>query len=454
MTDGDAQQRRGLSGRLPLVGDLRRLEYAPRLFLVFVAINVVSWQNIIGPVMVLLARHIRMPEFFVGMLLSFLPFTSLLILVTVHLIRRMGPKRVMLMAWFWRNVICCGIFLLPLAMRYEGPPVAWALMLAAIFGFSLMRALGAGGWLPWLHEIVPSDSRATYFSAETALTQLINVGIMLAQAALLYRFGPGILQFLFIYAVGISMGFFSLLMLRRIPGGAAYPAVSDQPHSHSYAAAFRDRLFRGYMLAAALGISATVWFSSTAVMFLRDAVGAHDSITMAVSAASAAAILLTIGRWGKVADRVGSGRAMARTLAAHSMLAVVIPLEMGFGMSGLASAAVVVVAASVFNAAFNVAANRGMLNRVPDENRVGYTAAWTVATSLALGVTPLLSGGLINLLGRPGYAVCFVLSALFGVAAVMLCRPFITPDRRETPRDADDALEVPPLPQPTAEGSA
>lgn len=433
--NGEDEQRTHLNAghRVPLLGDLRRLDVAPRMFLVFVAINVVSWQNIIGPVMVLLARHIHMPEFFVGMLLSFLPFTSLLILVTVGLIRRMGSKRVMLIAWFWRNVICCSIFLLPLAMRYGGPPVGWGLMLTAIFGFSLMRALGAGGWLPWLHEIVPAASRSTYFSAETALTQLINVAILLSQAAVLYRFGPGVPQFLFIYGVGISMGFLSLLMMQRIPGGAPARSDADPLVGYSYVEAFRDPAFRRYMLAASLGISATVWFSSTAVMFLRDMARVHDSVTMAVSAVSAMAILLTVGRWGRIADTIGSGQAMIRTITAHSLVALTIPLEMLAGVRGTTSAAVVVVAAAVFNAAFNVAANRGMLNRVPAENRVGYTAAWTVATSLALGITPLLSGGLINLFGRSGYAACFVLSTAFGLYATWTCRTFVWRDAHSAP---------------------
>ncbi len=446
---GDDERRASPWNHLPLLGDLRRLDAAPRMFLVFVAINVVSWQNIIGPVMVLLARHIHMPEFFVGMLLSFLPFTSLLILVTVRLIRRMGPKRVMLMAWFWRNVICCGIFLLPFAMRYGGPPVAWGIMLAAIFGFSLMRALGSGGWLPWLHEIVPPASRSTYFSAETALTQLINVAILLSQAAVLYHFGPGIPQFLFIYAVGIGMGLLSLLMMRRIPGGAPARLDKDTVDRYAYAAAFRNPAFRRYMLAASMGISATVWFSSTAVMFLRDVARAHDSVTMTISAISAMAILLTIGRWGRLADTIGSGRAMIRSIAAQSLVTLAIPAEMLIGVDGTASAAVVVVAASVFNAAFNVAANRGMLNRVPADNRVGYTAAWTVATSLALGVTPLLSGGLINLFGWNGYAACFALSAAFGLYAAWSCRSFASSEpRTASPREpqADNLATVPSNP--------
>ena len=170
--------------RIPVLSGFQELETPHQRFLIFVAFNVVSWQNIVGPARVLQARKIDMPEAFVGMLLSFLPFTALLLLVTMPLVTRFGPKRVMLWAWFWRNVICCLVFALPLALAFGGKRVAWAVLMTAILGFCVMRALGSGGWLPWLHEIVAEDKRSTYFSTETALTQIINVAIMLAQAVL------------------------------------------------------------------------------------------------------------------------------------------------------------------------------------------------------------------------------------------------------------------------------
>ena len=108
-----------------------------------------------------------MPESLVGLLLSFLPFTSLLLLFTLPLIVRLGPKRVMLWAWFLRNVIACLIFLLPLALAGGNKKMAWAVLTISILGFCIMRAIGAGGWLPWLHEIVPVSLRSTYFSTET-----------------------------------------------------------------------------------------------------------------------------------------------------------------------------------------------------------------------------------------------------------------------------------------------
>ena len=70
----------------PVISGYRALEPAPRRFLFFVAVNVVSWQNIVGPAMVLFARKIDMPEFLVGLLLSIMPFAQLLVLVTMPML--------------------------------------------------------------------------------------------------------------------------------------------------------------------------------------------------------------------------------------------------------------------------------------------------------------------------------------------------------------------------------
>lgn len=371
--------------RIPLFGSMRELGPPPRYFLLFVAVNVVSWQNIVGPSMVLLARKIGMPEFFVGMMLSFLPFTSVLMLLTLPWVPRLGPKRLMMWAWGLRNVICCVVFTLPLALAWGSPRLSWVVFGAAILGFCVMRALGAGGWLPWLHEIVPAGQRSAYFSSETAVTQVINVLIMLAQAALLAGGDAGIDRFLAIYAIGILMGFWSLLWMRRIPGGDAIAGMSPirlREEVQTCAAAVRDTSFLKFMLVASFGISSMCWFGAANVMYMRDVLRLPDSVTMSINALASLGVLFTVGSpWT------------------------------GYGMAG------VMVLGAVFCAAFNVAANRAMLNQVPETNRVGYTAVWTVITALALGVTPLLAGAVIGAWGLRGFQTCFVISSAWAVLA-------------------------------------
>ncbi len=406
----------------PVISGFRQLEPAPRRFLFFVAVNVVSWQNIVGPAMVLFARKIDMPESLVGLLISFMPFAQLLLLVTMPLVTRFGPKRVMLWAWFSRNLICCIVFTMPFALRAGDRRVAWMVLTVAILGFCVMRAVGSGGWLPWLHEIVPDDRRSVYFSTETAVTQVINIAIMFVQAWLLAGSNPSIARFLIIYAIGIAMGFMSLITMSRIHGGEPFaerPSFRDEVGA--YVSAFCNGPYLRFMLTATFCISSMSWFGSAAVMYMRDMLKLHDSMTMTVSAVASVGVLLTVAPWGRFTEHSGSGRAMFKSLTGHALSAVlmlVLPLEGPWRAAGAGAAMTL---AAVFCSAFMVAANRSMLNQTPEDKRIGYTAAWTVCTSMAYGITPLLAGILIEHFRLPGFRTCFTLAVATGFAGAVSC---------------------------------
>lgn len=410
--------------QVPLLTDFKRLEKEQQRFLMFVAINVVSWQNIIGPVMILFGRKIQMPESLIGLLLSFMPFTSLLLLFTLPMLIRIGPKRVMMTAWFLRNIITCLVFLMPLALASQVKWLSWAVLLVSILGFCVMRALGAGGWLPWLHEIVPTEKRSTYFSTETAMTQLINVAVLFLQARLLAG-NPDIPRFLLIYGIGIAMGIVSLITMGRIPGGEGTVEINALTGMSAYKKAACDPVFRRFLLISTFAFSGLVWFSASYVLYLRDVIGLTDSLNMTLTACSGLGILLTIGPWGRFTDKNGSGLAMAKTMFAHSFAPLILLFLLPGMKGGTAAALAAVVLAGVFNAPFNVAANRAMLNLVPDESRIGYTSLWTICTALALGITPLAAGFLIEHFGLLGFRLCFILSGLFSFVASLLCLLFI-----------------------------
>ncbi len=432
----------------PIVSGLRHLDAPPRRFLIYVAINVVSWQNIVGPAMILLARKIDMPESLVGLMISFMPFTSLLLLYTLPLIVRLGPKRVMLWGWFLRNVIACFVFLLPVALGIGSKRLAWAVLTLSIFGFCVMRAIGAGGWLPWLHEIVPVNVRSAYFSTETSITQLINVAILFLQARLLAVEDPGISRFMLIFGVGIFMGFISLIWMQRIPGGAGMREVDAHIGLRAYVRAAGDRRFFVFLLISTFAFSGIVWFGAAYVMYLRDMLAARDSITMNLTAIGSLGILFTIGSWARFIEANGSGLAMAKTLLGHSCAPVLMLFAYGGSEGAVYIVGFAVLVASIFNAAFNVAANRAMLNQVPDHERVGYTALWTVSTALALGITPVLAGLLIERYGLWGFRWCFLLSSISTFTAALLCLYFIHDVRLDKNRWV--ALLNPILPLRTA----
>lgn len=407
--------------QIPVISNLRELSAEPRRFLFFIAFNVVSWQCLIGSVMVLLARQIDMPQSWVGFLNSFTPFTTILVVFVAPLIERWGPKPVMFTAWLTRNILMCGVFLMPVAIRYGGNRAGWYVLMGATLAFCITRAVGAGGWFPWLHEVVPEEQRGTYFSGESALTQLINVLIMAAQGLVLMG-NPGVGRFLIVYAMGIAAGFVSLKWMARIPGGQGQrPGSISTDGRGTHRAALADKRFLVFVAVAALAFSATSWLASAYVLYLRDALLMQPAKVMILGAAGSLGVLVTIRFWGRFADRRGSGRAMGGALVGHSLVAgifLLLPTGAAWTLAGLVVATVFM---TIFGAAFTIAAHRAMLNYVPEEGRVGYTNLWTLGIALSPGITAILAGALIEHLGLWGFRTCFFLSGITGIVCALAC---------------------------------
>lgn len=411
--------------QIPILSNIRELDNAPRRFLLFIAFNVVSWQSIVGPSLVLFARRIDMPPSWVGFLISFMPLSTLLVIPAAPLITRLGPKRVMLGGWLFRNLLACIVFLVPTAILHGSVRAGWYVLALATLGFCLMRAVGAGGWFPWLHEVVPDGQRGSYFSAEAAVTQLLNVIVMLGQAVAL-RAATGLAPFLGIYAVGIASGLVSLAWMGRVPGGSGSPGGNSVRRTYeTYRSALQDRPFLIFVATAALCFSCTSWSSSAAVLYMRDKLQLPPRVIMELSAAGSMAIFLTIRFWGRFAEHSGSGRAMFKTLTAHSLAALAFLLVAPNGTPHMPVLIAAVVFSSLFNAAFWMATHRAMLNYIQASSRVGYSNIWTAGTALSLGLTPIFAGFVIDRFGLAGFRTCFLVSGMAGLVCAVACRSVV-----------------------------
>jgi hypothetical protein len=404
---------------IPILSGLRELDRAPRQFLYFIVFNVISWQCIVGNALVLFARSLDIPASWVGFLIAFMPLSMLLVITTVPLVTYLGPRRLMSMAWGSRCVVICAVFLIPYVLRNYGLQPAQFVLMGATLGFCLLRAMGGGGWFPWLHEVVPDHQRGTYFSTELAITQLLWVLVASGQAFILHD-NPGLNRFLVLYAIGIAAGFISLIYMVRVPGGRGVTGpVSVQSSFAAYRIALSDRPFLWFVVVATLCFSSLTWLSAALVLYMRDALGYSPRAIMFLTAAGGAGILVTIRQWGRFADYSGSGRAMLLSLAGHSAsaLAFLVLVPGAWWTQWILPPAVIL--AGVFAAAFTMAAHRAMLNFVRSPGRVAYTNLWTVGTSLALGVTPILAGFCIEHWNLWGYRTCFLACAIGGVCGAV-----------------------------------
>lgn len=411
-----------MAARLPVVSCIRELDSAPRKFLLFNFFNVISWQCIAGQVLILFARHIDMPPSRVGFLISFMPMSMLLVAFTIPLVTRFGPKRLMFATWMARNLIACSVFLMPWAIAHWGPRAAWYVLMGATLGFCLIRAAGAGGWFPWLHEVVPEDERAAYFSAQATVIQLVNVGVMFG-LGLMLRGNPSLNRFLIIYGLGVATGLASLVWMLRVPGGRAVESAGTARGSWaSYRLALADRDFVRFVLVAALCFSCVSWIDASLILYMRDALKLPEARIMIFIAVGSAGILLTIRFWGRFAEHSGSGRTMFKTMFGHSVaafLCLTLLPEAPWTPYGLG---IVVTLYFIFRAAFWLAAHRAMLDFVKEAGRVGYTNTYMIGFSLALGLTPIAAGIVIDYGGLWGFRFCFAVSCVLGLCGAVLSR--------------------------------
>lgn len=407
--------------RASILSGLYELDPAPRRFLLFIVFNVVSWQCIIGPAMILYAHKIAMPPSWIGFLISFTPMSTLLVVTTGLLVTRFGAKRVMYVSWTLRNIIACLVFMTPWAMAHWGAQWGGYVLTGTTFGFCFMRAIGVGGWFPWLHEVVPERQRGAYFSSEAAISQLLCVAVAAFQAWIL-RGDPGVGRFIAIYAVGIASGFISTLWMHRIPGGqAASTCATLRSDMAIYRRTLADRPFVTFVVTVALCYSATSWLGSAAVLYLRDALGFSSRTIMIVTAVCSISVMVTIRHWARFAERNGSAYAMHLLLAGHAIAAAAFLLLWPGSAWNTWLMAPFMAIATVFGAAFGMTANRAMLSLVKAPDRVGYTNVWMVGTSLTLGVTPILVGQIIDHGGLWGFRICFIVASLSALACAHAC---------------------------------
>jgi hypothetical protein len=125
-----------------------------------------------------------------------------------------------------------------------------------------------------------------------------------------------------------------------------------------------------------LGLTALTAQSSAAVMYLRDILGYSAGHIMFLIGSGSLLIAMFIGSLGRRADRYGSSPVMIELLLAHSLVALLwLGLIPGFNWTD-PLALLVVAGAAFFNAGFLTVATRGMMCRVRELGRVGYTNLW------------------------------------------------------------------------------
>ncbi|NQU45301.1 MFS transporter [bacterium] len=417
---------------IPVLSDLRRLDGRLQRLLVFSGTNVISFQCLGGSIVILFARHIGMPVSWVGHLMAFHAVSTFLVMFTVPLVDRFGPKRIMMFAWGARCLVVTPVLFMPFLVRASDPRAGWILLLVATLMFSLIRGLGMGGWIPILHEVVPRNRRGVYFSVETGVIQSVNILVSLMVALVLGAHAT-LARFLNIYAIGIGTGLVSVYLLSRARCGEK-SAIPEHGKSswQAYRTAFADGAFVRYTLLASLCLASVIWLNSAIILYLRDALGFSDGTIMFLLAMGSLAVAISIRAWGRYADRNGSRQTTALALSGFGLAALGwVFLHPAAPWTILPVVLPVLCAGMLFSAAFVLSINRGMLCLVREKGRVGYANLWILGTAIAMGTTPILVGQMIEGFGLWGFRSCFLIACLGAAFCSVAC--FSLPEEGKPP---------------------
>ncbi len=399
-----------------------RLTPAPRAFLVFSLVNLASWQCVVGQVMILFARSLDMPADLVGLLISFIPVSMLLVVVSIPAVEMLGPRKLLITTWLLRNILISSVFFIPMVTDHYGQRAGWLMLLAAVLLFSLVRAFGVGAWYPWLHEIVPRENIADYFNSETIMVQGANIVLALLISQVLAHFS-GISSFFMVYGAGVAIGFVSVGMLVFMPGGRKVPKLSGSERRYeSFYKALADKPYRHFIIVISVALSSLMWVGSASIMYLRDIMLFGDGKIMMITAIGGIAVALSVRSWSNSAERQGNNRVMARMLLLHAASAICWIFLLPGSRFATALAVLALVGSMMFSISLFAVASRTMLGQVKEEGKIGYTSLWIIGVSLSNGIPPILAGQLIAHFGVVGFRLCFAISILLGIVMSFLLK--------------------------------
>ena len=363
----------------------------------FAAFNALSFPLVIGNPMFLYAKTLGASATVLGIIAGMMPLLTVFQIPAASHVSRVGYKRFVYAGWGMRVVFIGGLAVVPLLSGLLDDTARLSLVLLLLFAFNLSRGISSCAWLPWITTLVPENVRGKYLTRDAACVNLASfVAVVLAALALGEQ--PAAWQFTVLFIFSAAMGAMSLVFLKRIPD--VEPPEEARRNSHepvpwlaiSQHPPFRKllRVNIAWPLAAGgLGAFTTAWLKTEA--------GLSEGHVLLVTSAAFLGGLSSLWLLGPRLDRLGSRPMMMFCMATWlvivsgwmALAARVLPptmpvlLALQFLM-GLAAALA------------NMANVRLAMAIVPVMGRDHFFALYSVVASLAMGLSPILWGVLID----------------------------------------------------------
>jgi len=352
-----------------------------------------------GPVFLLFLDKLGLDKQQIGLVLAIIPFCGLIAMFAAPVTARVGFKRTFLIAMTSRKIVWLLVLATPWVLDRWGNETAFTYIVVVILGFSLCRSVAFGAFGPWVQEFVPDRVRGK-FSAAQNVVFVVLAAATLAAAGLFLGDNPQREQFQILIAVGVIVGFVSVAIYSRVPGGGATQGKERQRSDFSSMwSALKDRQFVLFLAGGGLATLGWAPLSMYAFLplYLKDQVGLEPNQVLYFNAMLLGSGAATCFLCGWAADRYGSKPVLLVSLVILWLYPLGLWLLPADSAMSFPLALTLALVAGLALPGWAVAYSRLLyVKMIPSDQRAGYVAVHQAWTGIMLGMAPLLAGRVLQ----------------------------------------------------------
>ena len=194
-----------------------RLGKARDLYNIFNVFNSLSWQFLVGNIITLFAMRMEANSTFIGLLSAVLYISFFFLPLGKILTNRFSMVKIYSTAWIARALGMAPLLFAPFLFVTGHRDEALLLTLLGVSLFHVFRGIGMIGNNPILNFLSEGPDRGSYMTQVQIINSAVGMFAGFVIALLLGR-DPPLVLYAIIIAVGICLGIFSGILMRRIPG--------------------------------------------------------------------------------------------------------------------------------------------------------------------------------------------------------------------------------------------
>jgi hypothetical protein len=366
------------------------------------------WSVALGTTTVLYLRRLGFEKSQIGFLLGMIPLIGVISPLVAPFTARFGLKRSYITFYGARKFVVASLIAAPLVAQSFGLAATFAFVTVVLLVFSIFRAIGETGVIPWQQEFIPHAMWGKFAAAASIAVALAGMA-MSAVAARALDGATDFAPYQMLLAVGAVLGVLHVAAYLGAAGGGPQTAQGSQADVHAQMrAALRDRAFLQHMAGLGMISFVTSAWPIFLPLYMSEEIRLDAGAVVTLQILTSAGTLLSSYAWGAAADRLGSKPVLLTSLIMFTLLPLgwwLLPRQASTTEWGAYALAFVF---GVASAAWAIAQGRMlMVGVIPPAQKTGYTAVYYAWLGALMGLGPILTGAALDLMREHSAALRF-----------------------------------------------